>query len=112
MNEITQERSILGKLQDNPAASAARSRKLDYDRGLMMNVGRGGAVAMYFDQPGTYYNEAGLEVSEAEARTAGFDVLKHGADKRKREATAKAYAAIERQHKAELAALEGKARVQ
>ena len=112
MNEITQERSILGKLQDNPAASAARSRKLDYDRGLMMNVGRGGAVAMYFDNPGTYYNEAGLEVSEAEARTAGFNTLLHGAEKRKKEARDKAFANIERQHKAELAAIEAQASVQ
>jgi hypothetical protein len=109
MNEITQERSILGKLADNPAASAARTRKLDYDRGLMMNVGRGGAVAMYFDQPGTYYNEAGLEVSEAEARTAGFNTLLHGAEKRKKEARDKAFANIEAQHKAELAAIEAQA---
>jgi hypothetical protein len=77
-----------------------------------MNVGRGGAVAMYFDQPGVYFNEAGLEVSEAEARTAGFNTLLHGAEKRKKEARDKAFANIEMQHKAELAAIEAQASVQ
>jgi hypothetical protein len=111
MTTVTQQPSILGQLPqaESPAEWASRSRKLDYDRGVIIKVGNGGTCAMYVDDPGRYLNEQGVEVSEEEARLAGFDTLKDGAERRRKEARAKAFAEIERTHKAELAAIDAEA---
>jgi hypothetical protein len=112
MTEVTQQPSIIGRLATNPAELAASRRALDYDKGVVIVHGGFQPVAYYPDQPGVYYNEAGQEVSEDEARLAGIDTLKFSAERRRKEARDKAFADIERQHQAELAAIEAQESVQ
>lgn len=52
---------------------------------------------MYVDEPGVYFNEHGIEIPEALAATAGFDIEVYGKAKRKRELLKDAYAKIEAQ---------------
>jgi hypothetical protein len=53
-------------------------RKVDYDRGVIINVhpGTGMDVFMYVDAPGKYITAHSNEVSETIAREAGYDVEK------------------------------------
>ena len=94
--------SIIGK----SAEVSLKTHKLDWDRGVVVVHGPGLPVAYYPDDPGRYYNEAGKEVSEEDARRVGIDTLKQGTERRRKEARDKAFANIETQYQAERAALE------
>lgn len=69
---------------------------IDYDRGVTMRSHPTGVtVYMYIDEPGTFRNAFGVEVSDDLAREAGFDVEKLGKQKLRRERVAKAMEAID-----------------
>lgn len=71
-------------------------RKIDYNRGVMINSHRSGVdVYMYVDEPGVYLNAFAAEVSEQFAKEAGFDVETYGKARRKREMMAQAMQLIE-----------------
>jgi len=94
--------SIVGK---SPEVSLP-SQKLQYNRGVVIVHGPGLPVAYYPDDPGRYYNEAGQEVPEEDARRAGIDTIAQGTERRRKEARDRAFANIEAQYQAERAALE------
>ena len=50
---------------------------IDRQRGcLIRKYGAGARCIMYYDTPGTYYDERGIEVPKETAKRAGFDVAK------------------------------------
>ena len=73
--------------------------KIDYNRPLIKMADRdtGIEVYMYLDMPGIYYNSYELPVSDELAASAGFDILKFGKMKKRREQLAVAMDAIDAQ---------------
>lgn len=71
--------------------------KVDYNRPLikMADKATGIEVYMYLDLPGVYYNSYELPVSETLAASAGFDIVKFGKMKKRREQLALAMEAID-----------------
>jgi hypothetical protein len=71
--------------------------KVDYNRPLLKKVDKntGIEVYMYLDLPGVYYNSYEVAVSDALAASAGFDVVKFGKMKKRREQLAIAMEAID-----------------
>ncbi len=64
---------------------------LTYDQGLTKRTHKSGLeIFMVKNEPGVYLNAYGKEVPEALAKEAGFDTVKFGKEKRKRELMAKA----------------------
>jgi hypothetical protein len=104
------EPSIVGKAKERFMSN----QKLDYNRGVFMVHMGAEMVAYYPDDPGTFYDIAGNEVSEETARrvVGNAEVLRQSTERRMKEAKAKAFANIEAQHKAELAALETQAQAE
>ena len=69
---------------------------IDLNRGVVIRHSpEGMRVHMYKDEPGTYRDAYGNEVSEKLARTVGFDVTELAKLKRKGEKLAAAHAQIE-----------------
>lgn len=57
---------------------------LDLNRGVITKYHPGGLkVSMYFDDPGTYYNDRGEKIDESFAKAAGFDIEKNRKEKLK-----------------------------
>ena len=83
------------------------NRKINYDRGVIISQHKssGMDVYMYVDTPGVYLNAFGTPIDEQLAKEAGFDVVKYGKDRVKRERMAAAMGAIE--HELEIANEEG-----
>lgn len=71
--------------------------KVDYNRPLikMADKATGIEIYMYLDLPGVYYNSFELPVSDALAASAGFDIVKFGKMKKRREQLALAMEAID-----------------
>lgn len=72
---------------------------IDYDRGVVFQThpSTGMNVYMYKSEPGKYINAYGSPLSEKIAQEAGFDTVKYGKEKLKRERMAVAMGAIERE---------------
>lgn len=73
--------------------------KVDYNRPLikMADKATGIEIYMYLDLPGVYYNSYELPVTDALASSAGFDIVKYGKLKKRREQLAMAMEAIDAQ---------------
>lgn len=71
--------------------------KVNYNRPLHKKVEQktGIEVFMYLDLPGVYYNSFELPVSDELAARAGFDIVKYGKMKKRREQLAIAMQAID-----------------
>ena len=75
---------------------------LNLDRGCLIRfTPEGIAVAMYYDQPGVWYNEHGSEVTPALAKIAGFDTIILLKERTKRERMAQAAAAVAKEFEGE-----------
>lgn len=72
---------------------------IDLNRGVEIHRHRasGMYVYMYIDTPGVYLNHFGKPVDEALAEQAGYEVVRLGKEKLKRERMASAMSAIERE---------------
>lgn len=80
---------------------------LNLDRGCLIRfTPEGIAVAMYYDQPGVWYNEHGSEVTSVLAKSAGYDTVILLKERTKRERMAQAAQAVAAQFEGEEPATE------
>lgn len=72
-------------------------KKIDYDRGVIINTHRTGMdVFMYADDPGIYLSAHSLPVSEEIAKEAGYDTEKLGKERLRKERRLAAMEAIDK----------------
>ena len=76
---------------------ASADRKIDYDRGVMIKVHNvtGMDIFMYMAEPGIYLNAFGTPVAEDLAAAAGYDIVKYGKERQRREKMKLAMSAID-----------------
>jgi hypothetical protein len=86
-------------LQVAPLSETQYKVNIDAPGGAQIRfTGDGMAVYMLFREPGIYLNDHNRRVPDAIAAEAGFDVERWGKERRKREAVAKATAAIDAEY--------------